>query len=243
MVSLLIVESSDMYRSGLMSFLNHQLATQIVGAPVTLQELFHILRRGHPVEMALGDFNLGTVPGLEVVRRIREFDPHILIMVLTSKKTSPLCLAKCFTGGIGAIMRKSASTQQILTSMNAIRSGNIVIGAQLVRDNLEYLLKRFPSTLQTHNTRDVLHERQFQVLELIAQGLSNKEIASRLGISERTVHSHVAIIFKRMGVASRAEAISKVLRSGSIFIDDATEESFLVRPRTGLSNLSERFFQ
>ena len=144
--------------------------------------------------------------GLEVARRVRQSSPQTAIVALTAHDEDAYVLAMLEAGANG-YLSKSSRGQQVVSAVRAAAAGETVfsgaIGASLAR-----------RALGGDVAAPSLTPREMEVLRAAARGLANKQIAAELGLSARTVQTHLTRVFAKLGVASRTEAVLYALREG-----------------------------
>jgi len=135
---------------------------------------------------------------------------------LSAYDDEPYLIALLEVGAAGFLL-KNVHGQELINAIRAVSRGESILQPILA----EKIMRRLSARVDTvARSTDLLSEREFEVLRLAARGLPNKEIARRLGVSIRTVHSHLANIFTKMHVGSRTEAVLLALRSSMISLQD-----------------------
>jgi DNA-binding NarL/FixJ family response regulator len=147
-----------------------------------------------------------VMEGVEVVRRIREQDPRARVIVLTTYDTDDE-IERALKAGAKAYVLKDISADDLISCIRAVLAGKT------------YLAPAAAAKLAEGVTRVQLTPREMATLKLLADGKANKEIASALDISERTVKTHLAHLFDKLGVSSRTEATRVAARRGLVRLD------------------------
>jgi two-component system NarL family response regulator len=147
-----------------------------------------------------------VMEGVEAVRRIRERDPAALVIVLTTYDTDDE-ISRALKAGAKAYVLKDISADGLVTCIRDVLAGKT------------YLAPAAAAKLAEGVTRVQLTPRELATLRLLADGKANKEIATALDISERTVKTHLAHLFEKLGVTSRTEAIKIATRRGLVRLD------------------------
>jgi len=144
--------------------------------------------------------------GVEVVKRIRERDPRARVIVLTTYDTDDE-IARALKAGAKAYVLKDISADDLISCIRDVLAGKT------------YLAPAAAAKLAEGVTRVQLTPRELATLKLLADGKANKEIASALDISERTVKTHLAHLFEKLGATSRTEAVKVATRRGLVRLD------------------------
>jgi DNA-binding NarL/FixJ family response regulator len=164
----------------------------------------------HP-DVIVMDIHLPDVSDIEATRRILQSGLHTAIVMLTMLEDDDVIFAAMRAGAIGYIL-KSADEQQIVRAIHAAANGEALFSPAVAKR-----LLRFFSAMRTEEaevTFPELAEREREILNLIAQGFNNTEIAERLVLSIKTVQNHVSIIFDKLQVADRAQTIVRAREAG-----------------------------
>jgi two-component system NarL family response regulator len=157
----------------------------------------------HRPDVTLLDLRMPVMEGVEVVRRIRQHDPRARVIVLTTYDTDDE-ISRALKAGAKAYVLKDISAEDLIACIRDVLAGKT------------YLAPAAAARLAEGVTQVQLTPRELSALRLMADGKSNKEIAGELGISERTVKTHLGHLFEKLGVTSRTEAIKVATRRGLV---------------------------
>ena len=172
-------------------------------------------------DVAVMDIVMPKINGIEATKKIKEIAPDTAILILTAYDDDEYVLGLLDAGAAGYLL-KSAKGRDLVGAIRAIRSGESVLHPKIIAK----LLKRATIALaEEHKASDLLSEREAEVLKLVTSGMSNKEIAEKLFLSQRTIKAHLTNIFNKLNVASRSEAIVKGLQWGLVTLEN-TEDRF-----------------
>jgi len=167
------------------------------------------------------DIVMPKLNGIEATRKIKEIAPDTAILILTAYDDDEYVLGLLDAGAAGYLL-KSARGRDLVGAIRAIRSGESVLHPKIIAK----LLKRATvAPAEEHKASDLLSERESEVLKLVTTGMSNKEIAEKLFLSQRTVKAHLTSVFNKLNVASRSEAIVKGLQWGLVTLENTQDES------------------
>jgi len=165
-------------------------------------EAIHAFERHHP-DVTLLDLRMPVMEGVEVVRQIRERDPRARVIILTTYDTDDE-ISQALKAGAKAYVLKDISADGLVGCIRDVLAGK------------SYLAPAAAAKLAEGVTRMHLTPRELTALKLMADGKSNKEIANELGISDRTVKTHLGHLFEKLNVTSRTEAIKVASRRGLV---------------------------
>jgi len=170
--------------------------------------------------VAVMDIVMPKLSGIEATRKIKEIAPDTAILILTAYDDDEYILGLLDAGAAGYLL-KSARGHDLVGAIRAIRSGESVLHPKIIAK----LLKRATiAPAGEHKASELLSEREAEVLKLVTSGMSNKEIAEKLFLSQRTIKAHLTNIFNKLNVASRSEAIVKGLQWGLVTLDNTEDQ-------------------
>lgn len=158
-------------------------------------------------KVVLVDLKMPGLSGLSCISEIMKINPGIRIAVFTMYD-NPAYVWEAINAGASCYLLKTATREELIRAITAIAAGSGYLQAEVTMP----LLKRFAHEARISDTRTSLTLREVQVLECLAEGLGNKEIARRLSLSEETVKSHVSNIYEKLGASDRAHAVAIALR-------------------------------
>ena len=211
-IRVLIVDDHTVVRDGLTTMMERQGDFTVVGEARNGLEAVERSRELRP-DVILMDLRMPELDGVEAMRRIRAEDPSVKFIVLTTYDSDEHIYDAIEAGAKGFLL-KDASREELFEAVHAVHRGESLIQPGVaVR-----VLDRFAQLSRQATDTEVLSEREMEVLQLMAGGAANKEIAASLSISESTVKSHVANIFQKLDVNHRTEAVTKALQKGIIKI-------------------------
>jgi DNA-binding NarL/FixJ family response regulator len=208
-IRVLIADDHPVFRDGLHALVDAAPDLDFVGEATTGIEAVDLAASGRPA-VILMDLRMPDLSGIEATRRILEADPTVGILIVTMSEDDESLFAAMRAGARGYIP-KDAERGEILSAIRAAAVGEAVFGASIARRVAEFFAA--PRSPAAEPFPD-LTERENEILELIAQGRSNGDIAGRLGITSKTVRNHVANVFNKLQVADRSQAIVRAREAG-----------------------------
>jgi DNA-binding NarL/FixJ family response regulator len=205
-IKVLIADDHMVVRAGLRAILDAEPDMQQVGETSSGEEAIERVRETQP-DVVLMDLRMPGMGGLEAIRKIKNQYPDVQVVILTTYDDDSLIVRGLQAGARGYLLKDTP--RQVL--YDAIRAA--ARGESLLPENV---IDRVVAHLQAPSQpgADILTPREQQVLVLMADGATNREIAYKLSIAERTVKTHVTSLFNKLGANSRVEAVSIALRHG-----------------------------
>jgi two-component system NarL family response regulator len=201
----LVVDDHALLRTGVANIINQERDLRVVAEAGNGLEAVQAFAQHRP-DVTLLDLRMPVMEGVEAVRRIRELDPRALVIVLTTYDTDDE-IASALKAGAKAYVLKDISADELVSCIRKVLAGQT------------YLAPAAAAKLAEGVTRVQLTPREMAALRLMADGKANKEIANQLEISERTVKTHLAHLFEKLGVTSRTEAVKVATRRGLVRLD------------------------
>jgi len=209
-IRLLIVEGQAVTRAGLRRLLESYADLQIVGeAADGIQGVSETLELGPQV--VLMDMQLPGGQSLEALRQIKQLNLDTRVLMFSSQNREEYLYETLRAGAAGYIL-KDITPEELAQAVRTVARGEVLVQAQLAGQ----MLSRFGKQARGGHPQDTLTAREPEVLRLLARGLRNKEIATRLYVSERTVNFHLANIYQKLNVSGRTEALSRAIEQGLI---------------------------
>ena len=205
----LVADDHPVVREGLRLILESESGFEVAGEAGDGAEAVRLAEQLAP-DVVLMDLRMPVMDGLEAMTRIRANRPDAAIVVLTTFNEDDL-MTRALEAGARGYLLKDVTRAALLDAVRAAARGEMLLRS----DVLDRVLARARSRRSPEPSPGApLSEREREVLARVAEGERNKEIASRLGISERTVKAHLASAFNKLGVDSRAGAVSVALQRG-----------------------------
>lgn len=200
-IKVLLVDDHLVVRSGLRALLGTQPDFEVVAEAASGEEALQLLER-EPVSVVVMDLAMGPgMDGIEAIRRIRERNTGQAILVFTTYDSDADIVRAVDAGAMGYLL-KDAAPDEIFAAIRGAVQGKSVMSAPVASRLFQ----------QLRNPDEILTPREAELLSLLTQGLSNRELGQRLFISEATVKTHLAHIYAKLGVDTRAAAIATAIR-------------------------------
>jgi NarL family two-component system response regulator LiaR len=213
-IRLLIVDDQTVVREGLAAILAYYSDIEVVGQAEDGNKALALIEQAQP-DVILLDLVMPGMDGLTLIPKIKELAPDTRILVVTSFAETERVFQAIKAGALGYLL-KDSSPEQLLDAIRMVHKGEPSLEPSIARK----VLQELSNPGQGKPTTDPLTEREMEVLRLIAQGMSNKEIAAAIFVAEWTVRSHVSNILAKLQLASRTQAALYALRSGIASLED-----------------------
>ena len=195
-IRVMVVDDHPLVRSGLMQLLSAEEGIEVVAGVTSGREALEMVVEAAP-DLVLMDVSMPGMDGIAAAREILQRRPSTRIVMLTSYAEQETVMAALDAGAIGYLL-KDAEPEELVRAVRAAARGESPLAPRAARAVLASRSAKAPEAYVT--------PREGEVLDLVGEGLANKQIAQRLGISEKTVKAHLTSIFQRLGVLSRTEA-------------------------------------
>ena len=199
MISVFVVDDHPIVRQGLVTVLGDVPDFAVVGAAGSVAEAVAQIGRLHP-DVALLDLELAGEDGVAAIPPIAATSPDTRVLVFTAYDTDERVFSAVEAGASGYLL-KGAPTEEIARAIRVVAAGGSHLEPRVAA-------RLVAAVRTTRRTDGGLSAREYEVLRLIAAGLSNKEIGRALSISERTVRFHATAIFTKLGATSRTQAVA-----------------------------------
>lgn len=210
-IRVVVADDESSYRSALQRTLTLMPECELLAVCKDGQEALEACL-ANPPDVLLTDINMPRLSGIELMRGLLKQEKEVAVVLLTVQEEDDIVFEAFRAGALGYLL-KSSTPQDVIEGIRLAHRGEAKITPKIAAKVIEDF-RRVREDAETDDTElFVLSVRESEILELVAQGLRNKEIASRLCIAEKTVKNHVSNILKALQVNSRTEAAMKAVRS------------------------------
>ena len=208
-IRLLIVDDHFIIREGLRLIFDTIPNLDLVAEAENGEEAL-VQVEDHLPDVILMDLQMPVMDGITAIEILRKTHPEIAIIILTTYKENDLLLRGLKAGARGYLL-KDTDRQTLINTIQAAARGETLLKPEILQQALSYQSEKPGLEKDFENP---LSERELEVLKMVAEGARNKEIAYKLGITERTVKAHLSHIFQKLNVDARAAAVAAAAKSG-----------------------------
>ncbi|ADL69291.1 MULTISPECIES: response regulator [Thermoanaerobacterium] len=206
MINILIADDHVLLRQGLKQIIELEEDMKVIYQASDGEEAYEIAKKISP-DIILMDINMPNINGIKAAKMLKNDNPKNKIMFLTIYNDKEYLMEALKIGVEGYIL-KDADSDELIKAIRTISNGGVYIHPSLVSEI---------ENLDTDECKKELTDREMQILSLIAEGYSNKEIADKLFLSEKTVKNHVYNIFRKLDVKDRTQAAIYLLKNNNMY--------------------------
>jgi len=207
---IMIVDDHQIVREGLKTILQDDPDFEVVAESGSVKGLAQLARRTHP-DIVLLDARMPGVSGADACRQLTAANPDLAVLIVSSYSDDQL-VEECIRAGARGYVIKDIERLSLKDSVRAVYGGGGAVSPAIAAKVLNRL--RTKEELASTEPSSPLSHTQLEILRLIAAGFSNREIASRVHLSENTIKSHVQEIFRKLDVGNRVQAALKASKQG-----------------------------
>jgi DNA-binding NarL/FixJ family response regulator len=209
---IILADDHPLMRNALKMWIDEQQDLKVIAEATNGKEAVDVCTRLRP-DLVIMDINMPYLNGLEATRQIVARCPETEVLVVTVHSDNEH-IKSIMSAGAGGYLTKDSSGEQIIHAIRSVLSGENVLPLNLSPAEIDLELTPGPDKSKG------LTAREINLLKLLASGLSNKEIAVKLGLSLRRIKANLTTLFVKLGVSSRTEAVSAALKSGILSLKD-----------------------
>ena len=211
-IRVLLVDDDELMRAGLAAVLSSDPTVEVVGQASTGRLALERLRAGHP-DLVLMDVRMPDLDGITATRRLLAIAPEVKVIILTTFEQDEYIFGAIEAGASGFLLKR-IRPEELLSAIHAVAAGDSLLSPSVTRIVLDHLARQPTSTPRSTRQLAELTARELQVLELIARGHSNREIAATLVIEESTVKTHIKRILLKLDLRDRIHAVIFAYETG-----------------------------
>lgn len=214
-IRILIVDDHPMFRFGLRALLEAQADMVVVGEAESGETAIDMTQKLQP-KVVLMDINMTGINGIEATKQITAVLPQTAVLIITMFDDDTVFTA--MQAGARGYLLKGAQGDETLRAIRAVANGEVIFSPGVAEQMMAFFMRGIRETATTNSATEIpfpeLTPREGEILELLAQGLTNPAIAEKLVLSPKTIRNQVSNIFSKLQVASRSEAIVKAREAG-----------------------------
>jgi DNA-binding NarL/FixJ family response regulator len=201
----LIADDEDLMRAGLVELLSADPEIEIVGQASTGREAVEQARRLEP-DVVLMDVRMPDLDGIAATRELCQVVPHARVLILTTFEQDDYVFGALSAGASGFLLKRTRP-EELIAAVHTIAAGDALLSPSVTRRVIDRMAQQPTRALAGQGKLDELTPREREVLELIARGLSNREIAAALVVEESTIRTHVKRILMKLDLRDRVQAV------------------------------------
>lgn len=213
-IRIVLVDDTSMFRDGLQLVIERQGDMTVVGQAADGAESLQVVEQTRP-DIVLMDVRMPVMDGVEATRRIRTLVPSTHVLVLTTYSDDEYIVEALKAGAVGYLL-KDMQSRDLIQAIRAVHQGGVLILPPLAARLLSESTKTSsqpPAEPEAIRLGD-LTPRESEILKLVAHGMTNREIADRLHLTEGTVKNHMSAVYAKLHARDRAQAVSFAMRQG-----------------------------
>jgi DNA-binding NarL/FixJ family response regulator len=215
-IRILIADDHAMVRQGLSQICNAENDMKVVGEASDGQEAIQQTLLSQP-DVVVMDINMPNLDGVQATRRLTETNPELGVIIITMNRQDEY-IFEAIKAGARAYLLKNANSDELLYAIRTVAAGeallNPVIAMKMIAE-----VRRLQTNFGETDSLTLLTDSELEILRLVAQGMSNKDISEKLGLAEKTVRNRLSAIFDKLHVSNRVQATLVALREGLASLD------------------------
>jgi RNA polymerase sigma factor (sigma-70 family) len=211
-VRVLLVDDDELMRAGLRAVLSSDESIRVVGEASTGRAAISAVRAYRP-DVVLMDVQMPDLDGVSATREVLATSPDVKVVILTTFEQDDYIFGALNAGASGFLLKRTRP-EELLAAIHAVAAGDSLLSPSVTRTVIERMARQPVPSLVAGEQLEELTAREREVLELVARGLSNREIAEALVIEESTVKTHVKRILMKLGLRDRIQAVIFAYETG-----------------------------
>ena len=204
-IRILIADDHALVRRGLQDLIQSERGFKVVGEAQDSSETLRLVAALHP-KVVLLDISMPGIGGINVIHQLQQFDPHPSVLVLTAHEDESL-LQEAFRAGAKGYIVKRAADSELINALRAVARGDVYVHPSMTSALLQTLVAPPASGENEAVEVETLTPREQEILRLLAQGYTNRQIAEELFISVRTVETHRANLMAKLNLHTRLDLV------------------------------------
>ena len=212
-IRILICDDHTLFVEGIKALLRNETSLEIIGEARDGRQAVELVKQLKP-DLLLMDISMPDMTGFDATQRVHEFNPSLKVLILTMHDDEEL-VARCLEAGAAGYIMKDAPASQLLYAIEAVQKGDTYLSPVVLKTVVGGYVK---NSNRPQTSYDRLSVREREILKLLAEGLSVKEIAVRLNVSVKTVDVHKYNLMKKIGVHDRSELIKYAIQKKLIAV-------------------------
>jgi DNA-binding NarL/FixJ family response regulator len=215
MLKILLAEDHNIVRNGIRMLLEMDDNIHIVAEATNGFDVLDMLKKGIEVDLILTDINMPGIDGLTLLKELKPDFSNIRVVIL-SMHDNENYVTEAFREGVAGYLLKNISSEELLFALKHIHAGGKYLCSEISMKMVDKLLSTNYASLQTSSPSIEFSQREIEVLNLIAEGMTNVEMADKLFISKRTIEGHRQSLIEKTGVRNTASLIKHAIQHGII---------------------------
>ena len=216
-IRVILADDHALFGEGLKELLDNESDLECVGLVANGEDAIKLTQQLRP-DVIIMDVAMPIINGIQALKQIKLISPSTAVIIVSAFQYQKY-VKDSIASGVDGYLLKNVHRGELLNSIRLVHAGERVFSPEVTNELVQNL------TLETHSKDSVseaslLNSREVRVLELAAKGMSNKQIASELSISEQTVASYFNVMFRKLNVDSRTQAVIYALKKGIFTLDD-----------------------
>jgi len=208
----LVADDDDLMRAGLIELLSNDAAIEIIGQAATGRQAVERTCRLAP-DVVLMDVRMPDLDGIAATRELSRAVPGAKVLILTTFEQDDYLFGALRAGASGFLLKRTRP-EELIAAVHAIAAGDSLLSPSITRRVIDRMAQQPTPQFADQTKLDQLTRREREVLELIARGLSNREIATALVVEESTIRTHVKRILMKLGLRDRVQVVIFAYESG-----------------------------
>ena len=208
----LLVDDHAAFREPLVFMFDREPGFEVVAQAGSLSEARSVLEN---IDLAVVDLDLPDGDGAELIGELRAANPHGAVLVLTATADRET-YARAVEAGAAGVLHKSVRIKEVVEAARHLAAGELLLSTNEVVELLQLIGRRREQDYEARRAVESLTPREWEVLQALAEGLSDKEMSERLHVGIGTVRNHIVSIFAKLGVQNRVEAATHAQRHGLV---------------------------